>query len=321
MLHALLILLTPTAVAALTTPVRHPRRVSATAAGFDKLYYQVHIPKSGGTTVANMILADICEQGLTSVGSLEFGSACSFTCRAALVDSEFSCADPYRWEHMKWDLLSIRVKNLTLNTGVNDVMYITSLRSGTERVVSQWAHEIYFGAWLPPPSVPALSNESLLLYIQGGIHQGQGWIARGSASQRNNYHVATLAGVPGRENVTRAHLEIAKQRLMNGSWLIGFTDCMPELHRRLQLLGRKSESPSPLSSPVIPFTEHRKPDTVQFSMEVVKELNKLCELDNELYYWALLQSQKDDRFAGPCSVDETQLAGSFSTRGLRVYRD
>jgi len=282
------------------------------------LFYHVHFPKTGGTSVSNLIVSDLCGKstkflkaagsthGTNLISTYGFDKKCSLTCEAALVDTELACINRNRFEHLKWDLLTWRAVNLMRATHSQKVIWITSLRSGTERIISQWAHEVYFGSWIPPPSVPKISNESLLLYITGGKHHGEGWISKNSISQRNNIQVAELAAIQGTDPVEPVHLEIAKTVLSTGEWVIGFTDCLSQMHERLLSIGQSIgalKGPVPDSErDVIPRVESRRPSTLIFNKRVLAELETQCWFDNELYAWALERSDHDPRrFVGGCA--------------------
>jgi len=156
-------------------------------------------------------------------------------------------------------------------------------------MISQWAHEVNsLKTWSPPPDVPPMSNESLLLYLAG-----QNWtnnwpgVEEDSVSQRNNFQVASLAAVPGDMEVTAEHLEQAKDKLRTGKWIIGFTECLPQLHHKLWTLTASSGS---AYNSTLPELAHESPRYLSFSNQVMDELRTRSRFDNELYEWAWQRS-------------------------------
>jgi len=275
------------------------------------MYYHVHFPKTAGTTVSNLIMADICGSGNGSVKAHGWMQACSEPCPNAFVDTELSCALNPRLEHCPWLVIQARLMLLKQRYPVEHVVYITTLRRGSDRVVSQWAHITALGSWTPPPSVPRISNESLMLYLRSGcdgVAFGSGihtWLLNGvlggrSCSHNHNVQVALLADVPPRATVQKKHLEKAKLRLKTGDWVIGFTDHMLNLHRRLKTLApERSQLLNQNAEDRLPMLEKQTPDDTRFNSTVLEELDWQSRFDNELVAWALEQSRTDVRFVGP----------------------
>jgi hypothetical protein len=266
------------------------------------LFYHVHVPKTGGTTVANLLVSDICAPGADSMQLFTWADHCGKTCEMGLTDNELSCYNEHRldYEHTKFNLSFQRAERLRVNSGAQKVVFVTSLRPGSFRLISQWAFETRFGLFVPPARVAAYSNESLKLYING-TGNGSGWIAKGNYLARNNLQVASLASVPWDEPtpVTREHLEKAKQVLMTGEWLIGFSKCMAKFHEKLigyatWLHGGAKPKSLPAHVP-----EHAP---IAFSPEVFAEVDAAAALDNELFSWAwsMAESSGDQRWAGTC---------------------
>jgi len=261
----------------------------------DVLYYHVHLPKTGGTTTSNMILTELCGDSDGHVKAYDWDRHCKISCEHAMVDTEISCIQGKRWEHAKWNRISEFVIDVKKSFPIRKVVYITTLRRGSKRVVSHWAQEMQqLKIWQPPPNVPRVSNESFLLYLLGANWTNK-WpgVEANSVSQRNNFQVASLASVPDDMEVTSEHLEEAKERLKTGSWIIGFTDCLDRLRHRLWTLGNHD---STLALEALPHLQHRTPSAIQFNETVMDELEKQCRFDNELYAWAWEQSTKDQRF-------------------------
>lgn len=269
------------------------------------LFYHVHIPKTGGTVVANLLWSDICaplEDNITYAG---WESHCGKTCDMGLTDNELSCADPDRnnVEHNACALNVHRAEALKAKAGAKNIVYVTTLRRGSERLVSQWLHEIHTGLFVPPTGVPPVSNESLQLYIIGGNHSGAGWLGRKSPTLRNNLQIGQLASkyttLDSVAAVTREDLKMAKQALTMGQWIIGFTKCMDKVQERLVLYAKHVHG----------YCKHKAvPANVEGTSNIVLDpattamLDSNCLLDNELFDWAWEQAERreDPRFAGTC---------------------
>jgi len=256
------------------------------------LYYHVHIPKCGGTTLSNIIVSNLCGNGIDAVQTSDWETHCSVKCERAMVDTEASCMNEWRLEHAKFDNISKRIDSLMTLYPIRKVVYITTLRPGTKRMISQWAHEVNsLKTWTPPADVSPMSNESLLVYLEGKNWKNN-WpgVAADSVSQRNNFQVATLAAVPGDMEVTAEHLEQAKEKLKTGEWIIGFTECLPQLHHKLWTLGASSGQNF---NSTLPMLAHESPKELSFNSEVMDSLWAHSRFDNELYEWAWQQSPED----------------------------
>jgi len=256
------------------------------------LYYHVHLPKCGGTTLSNIIVDSLCGNNGDAVQGSGWEQHCTVKCEHAMVDTEATCLDQWRIEHAKFNLISERIDELKKYYPIREVVYITTLRPGSKRMISQWAHEINsLKTWAPPPDVPSMSNESLLLYLEGKNWTNKWeWVEANSVSQRNNFQVASLAAVPGEMEVTAEHLEQAKENLRTGKWIIGFTDCLPELHHKLWTL---SASPGSTFSSKLPTLAHETPEALSFNSEVMDALRMQSRFDDELYEWAWQSSPAD----------------------------
>lgn len=267
------------------------------------LHYHVHLPKTGGTTTSNMLVSDLCGGGTGTVKALDWKDRCTQSCYGALVDTEISCLNTTRGrgEHVKWNDMLNRVQQLIQQYRIPRVVFITTLRSGYERLISSWLHEMSLEVWQPPPRVPKISNESFLLYMLG-TNWTDGWMKgdQGSLSQRNNFQVATLAPVTGNGEVEPQHLEEAKQTLRSEDWVIGFTPCLPQLHHKLWTMGnanlRHSGVSASMFNDTLPRVQQRTPQGLQFNETVRRELVKQTRFDNELYAWALDRSNKDGSY-------------------------
>jgi len=260
------------------------------------LYYHVHLPKTGGTTTSNIIVSNLCGLGNGSVQSYGWTEHCKVPCARTMVDTEAACINGSRWEHPKMNHVSDIVVKLKKYFPIRHVVYITTLRKGSKRLVSQWAHEMNeLKTWEPPPDVPRMSNKSLLLYLAGANWTNK-WagVEADSVSQRNNFQVASLAAVPGNVEVTAEHLEQAKHTLKTGKWVIGFTECLPQLHHTLWTLS--SVSSESTFNGTLPRLEHQAPSDLRFNDKVKDELERQTQFDNELYEWAWRQSITDSRF-------------------------
>jgi len=272
------------------------------------LFYHVHFPKTGGTTVANLLVGDVCSPFEDATPRLEWDSRCSKVCEMGLTDNQFSCnAGRDNFEHQLLSLQSKRAESLKVQSGAQSVIYVTTLRRGSERLISQWAHEVRNKVFVPSTGVPAYSNESLQLYLTGapnGMHDrrnGKGWINAGYVSQRNNLQVAQLASVDpwSPAGVNRNDLESAKQKLFTGMWVVGFMKCMDKVQAKLELYGTSlhrgfKRKPAPVTNPT--------PSKFAFNQATLLLLDGHCSLDNELYDWAwgMAQNPEFKQFAGTC---------------------
>lgn len=280
------------------------------------LFYHVHIPKTGGTTVANLLLADICAPFEDNITPLNWKSLCNTTCEMGLTDNEFTCqgsaagsqdASSREWvEHNAYALNRQRAETLMSTSGAQSIVYVTTLRRGSQRLLSQWAFEVELKLWIPEDGIEPFSNESLRLYLTNGTNLGGGWIGKWSASIRNNLQVAQLASVyydlMAEDNVTREHLELAKQTLMTGQWVIGFTDCMDTLQDKLLQHSRSLHGSA--KAKAVPPREHWRstPSDIKLDSMTEQMLDDHCALDNELSLWAwrLAEQRQDPRFTEIC---------------------
>jgi hypothetical protein len=288
-----------------------------------KLYYHFHVPRTGGTTVANLLVADICQPFIEEFEFKGWESFCTLPCEWGLVDNELSCypdAVPERWKilHSLFSSHQARAEDVLLRSGATSLVYVTTLRKGSDRLVSQWLKEAHHGSWQPPPDVPKLSNESLQLFLKtpGNQNAGGGWIAADSTAVRNNIHVSMLASLDQLDPnavVTEDHLELAKQVLTTGEWVIGFTDCVEQLHEKLERIAMlahgRSVSHKELTSVHPEGGQEGKffPDERSFNQETVDLLNAAAYFDNQLYEWAWGEAdakEPDGRWAGTCAPSD-----------------
>lgn len=290
---------------------------AAPNASRDTLYMHFHMPKTGGTTVSNLMVASLCKGEMKNQG---WEGHCSRSCENALVDTELSCLDGERREHPPFSIASSRAQRLVEKHGARSVLYVTTVRAGWQRVISQWSHELEDNTWSPTSGTPPASNASLLMYLRGEGHKARhhGFAQESSFPARNNHQVAQLASVPTytSKGVWRDHLEAAKAVLLSDGnhWLIGFPDCMALLQERLSKLAGGSAALG-----MMPHQEARSPPDLVLNEEVVRELQKRTALDNELYEWALAQARRNQRFAGPCDGGMATLptVGGIARRGGR----
>jgi hypothetical protein len=289
-----------------------PSRVKDTST----LFYHVHIPRTGGTTTAQLLVSDICKPFEPQIQSLYVGdqSLCNHTCDMGLTDNELACfPERLTIEHSSFSKNRIRAQQLMTTSGATHLIFVTTLRRGSDRIKSQWALEVMNRLWTPPPGVEPLSNESLQFYATGGAHGGDGWAwSSKGASHRNNLQVAQLASVESDspEVMSRQHLEAAKQVLLEapavlgGNWLIGFTQCLNTVH--LKLLNYAESFHGSVPQKVMPFAFGHEADVKHQDLvlndETIDLLDKQCALDNELFEWAwkLAEANSDPRFAGTC---------------------
>lgn len=286
------------------------------------LFYHFHIPRTGGTTIASLLVADVCSPGLNTNTALLDGTnqinlrydgtnLCTLPCELGLTDNELSCASPDRlhFEHQMFSQNYKRSEDLMASTGAQKTIFVTTLRRGSDRLKSQWALEVVQdnnSLWIPPPGVEKLSNESLQLYLWGGHHTGDGWEwTRKNPSQNNNLQVAQLASIDPEspEVVTRAHLELAKQVLMTGDWLIGFTKCLDKVHEKITTYTKALHGTIPETVMPRELGDEAAADVgMNMDAETTAFLDSQCAFDNELFdwAWALAEANADERFAETC---------------------
>jgi hypothetical protein len=268
------------------------------------LFYHVHLPKTGGTTVAHLLVSDICAPKDDLLPLAGWNDRCKVTCELGFTDNEFSCNDPHRndVEHNAFNFNLQRAEALKQKVGAQKIVYVTTLRRGSDRVVSQWKAELGYQSWGPPDGVLPYSMKSLQLYITGGNHTGKGWLGRWNTHLRNNYQVGMLASqrFNGDTKAIRwFHVEEAKKVLMTGDWIIGFTDCIPQVQEKLMEHARKVHGSC--KDKAMPH------DTVAASEIVIDEetqriLDRYTALDNALFDWAwdLAERGTDPRFTRTC---------------------
>lgn len=293
------------------------RKKSTTASGIwdgTQLFYHFHMPRTGGTSVANLLFADMCRPLDSQFKLLTWSSACTESCEMGLTDNEFSCyndASPQRVQilHSEFSAHQKRAEEVRVKSGAKQIVYVTTLRRGSDRLVSQWLKELFHGSWAPPHGVPPDGNDSLQLYIKENA--GHHWQEAKSASQRNNLQVASLASVPTSSNgeaarsVNLMDLEYAMHTLSTGRWVIGFTDCMEQLHEKLEDIASQMQNIThkPMFSVDHEASEgHSLFDLNTLSQETRDLLSFETALDDELYAWAWKEAMKkeDPRWAGTC---------------------
>jgi hypothetical protein len=190
--------------------------------------------------------------------------------------------------------------------GAKRIIYVTTLRRGSDRIISQWKSEVdQYGSYKPPAEIKnKLGMQSLQYYIEGRPHAGDGWVGDMNPTLRNNVQVAMLSSrlrwdihLP----VRHKDLAEAKKVLMTGDWIIGFSDCMEQVQEKL--LEYTASVHGGYKHKEIPYDNaNRKMDEVSVDEETMKMLDKHSALDNDLYDWAwdLAKKGKDKRFAKTC---------------------
>jgi len=294
------------------------------------IWMHLHIPKTGGTTLSNMLICDFCNEKQCESLELGWGSHCSRPCAAAFIDTEMHCmklmrsstAIDMRREHASFTTQRERAEALARTFHATGVVYLTLLRGGADRTISHWAHEM---SMMPEnivvngTLVNRYAEESLRWYVSNSWQNRSRW-----ANFRNNMQVAMLASVPDSTLVTRDHLEKAKSVLLKEErrWLVGFTYCIARYRRHLRELREGNVSDLEINASFLqqdivrhdvydevlrdqqefPKLEHRTPAGLVLSNEVVEWVERENSLDTELYHWAMMREDKA-RFIG---------AGEFS---------
>jgi len=278
------------------------------------LYYQIHVPRTAGSVASAMLFADVCRPWESSMEPLGWSFFCTQKCERGLMDNEYAChpdAFPPRIEtlHAPFAFSQRRAEDVKKKRSGRDITYVTTLKRGSDRVISQWLKELFHGSYVPPDPIPAVSERSLVHYLRtaGDQNTGGGWIAKHSASQRNNMGVAIFASLDqgdSTRSATREDLQTAMKTLTSGPWIIGFAECLGKLHTKLEKVGslphggfhRKELPAKKEASDKLPF------DKSTLSEDTLKILHKETALDNELYEWAWKEAKKgtDPRWAGAC---------------------
>jgi hypothetical protein len=301
------------------TASKHRRANVDKAAGSvrgEQLFYHFHVPRTGGTTVANLLVADLCQPYDEKLHQfVGWSSYCTLPCPQSIVDNELTCqpgADPERKMivHSLFSTHQKRAASAKRVSGAKQIVYVMTLRKPSDRVVSQWMKESFHGGWQPPPGVAKLSDESLRLYLTtpGSQNPGKGWIAAASNSQRNNLHVGMLASLDqydAHRAVTKEDLETAKRVLTHGAWIIGFTECLEQLHLRLEKQASFQHHGNHHKELVFERPEKKQfdVDINSFNKETLDLLHEKTAIDNELYKWAWGEASKKNaskRWAGTC---------------------
>lgn len=274
------------------------------------LFYHIHLPRTGGTTVANLLYAHICVPFERQPDALPWSKSCTKTCDSGLTDNAFACQPKRKgYEHILLRRSIFRARFYQWMTGARKVVYVTTLRRGSERAVSNWLYELSVGMWLPPKFIPQISNESLELYIAGNTsHALPGDIG--------NLQTSYLASPSNwaKHRVNKWDLRAAKMALMgtwsgNDEWIIGFSDCMEELNERLTDYGHKLFGP--YERKVIPhisqsveglMTKTSVAHKIILNPQTQAFLESKTAFDDALYDWAwsLAKTGKYKRFTRTC---------------------
>lgn len=230
------------------------------------------------------------------------------------VDNELSCLPGLPRDlvlHDDWLVHRKRAQDVRNRSGAAEVVYVTSLRRGSDRILSQWAHELDAKRWQPPQGVEPLSSESLRAYLLNDrwLHDSFSEV-HDKASWRNNKQVSLLASVEtdsvnhnnSMREVEEPDLELAKTVLRSGNWVVGFTDCLHKLHIELEEIATGIHGTG---------TAHkqwaneegavRQADVLKASLdkETLEILNNAAVWDNALYDWAQEQAGALG-WGGPC---------------------
>jgi hypothetical protein len=232
-----------------------------------------------------------------------------------------------RKEHEKLVESIIRAEAVMAATGASQFVFITTLRRGSDRLVSEWLYNMNFGGWWPMTTIDKVSNESLLEYLNHISDSSADGVGKWPGA---NLQVAYLAlssvatgGLRGLE-VNEEQLELAKTALTNGQWLVGFSSCMDQLNEKLYETstqihgvagvprfvphvstglfagelynvsqGEQGEQSSPGAT---------KSKSVVISPELQTLVDEASKYDNALFDWAWQQAQHgvDPRFTKTC---------------------
>merc|ERR1719359_751223 len=103
-------------------------------------FYHVHIPKTGGTTVGNLLTAYYCNPYSPNLDvKLWYPYLCTQPCTFGLVDTFLSCytADRHKHEHDLLQNSMLRAEEFKRKSGAQNLVYVTTLRRCQKRVISQ----------------------------------------------------------------------------------------------------------------------------------------------------------------------------------------
>ena len=293
------------------------------------LFVHIHVPKTGGTSLSSMLYSLICERVTDLPPPFDMWPLRGTRlCRSGLVDTELSSGvlappAPFRSEHAPFMVQSMRAKNLAKVYFARDIVYVTTLRSGTQRTLSNWVHCMQMCAC--PGRDPfncsksetgsshgSLTNESLMQYMASDM----------TPKRVNNVQVAAFASAPLRVTVGEDEYNKAKDVLSDKrtQWMVGFADCMgsiykqltymrhlqldTETYERLQGGDKASRFESRLAS-VGPL---------HLADSVMNALQRRNALDDRLHAWARLQ-KGGTRFAheGCPPLRQQPTAGTLFT--------
>ena len=233
-----------------------------------------------------------------------------------LIDTEFSCVRDVqdgsdssfrREEHAKLVDFRARIDRLIAGRQVQNVLIVTTLRHGTSRAISHWAHCMSELQENPSSAFCTLGNVDLRPFkeLARPLSAESLYLFAGSNSSKTNWkwfrhssmQVGILASVPAGQALTTEDLYSAKMALetldmpsknqggVSSDAVVGFAECLPELHH--YLLQRLHTLPKIDAHNFQAFrNEQRTPRDLQLSQDILTFVADRNFLDNELYGWA-----------------------------------
>lgn len=276
-------------------------------------FYHYHIPRTGGTTVANLLLAHVCKPFQPQLPALGWDAKCTQVCDMGLLENEFVCTEQRR-EHEILGPEVTRVVALAIASGAQSTVFVTTLRRGSQRFISEWLKNVRLNDFIPPAGIAPISNESLQSYIQ---------LSPYGPNVGPNLQVTYLTSLPPLEWYTHVmtHEDVshAQQALLTGRWVIGFSDCMEQMNAKLaEVSGSLHGYTSLLYPKTVPRISQSDPEKMYYTEGLVASasevdlinldpntkavLDSYAAFDNELYDWAweMASAGADDRFTGVC---------------------
>ena len=290
------------------------------------LFEHVHLPKTGGTTVSNVLVSVFCANTtkITNVGG--WSSRCSVDCERSdyVIDTEFACAPtPYdRVEHALFDKQRSRtVKRAKyLNIAPSETVYVTTIRSAAARSISHWSHCIselshngrtQCGFEKQDDNMTTtLTNETLSHFMNTYKHGGT-WVPW---FRTYNMQVGMLASVKNGVPVTSDDLEIAKQRLSEGRWLAYTFGCLPRLYKHFAKKAGLSFDKNQTYEMTSSAHHTNATLSMYLSSDALQDVEEGNKLDDQLYRWVLEREENKNLDQSETSTpDEPTVAEAAAT--------
>merc|ERR1719440_1542051 len=189
-----------------------------------------------------LMLAHLCMPFESQPEFLGWNRRCSRECKLANVDAQFTCFSG-RKEHGLFPEVKQRAENLSKSVGAKEIFYVTTLRRGSDRLLSEFLYNVNSGGWSADEgfceedyescshrNITEISNETLQVYLDeistfwpGGNLQIAFLLSEGRSDLINRF---------GKSPMTEEHLRSTQRVLTKGNWMIGFADCMAGMSKK-----------------------------------------------------------------------------------------